>query len=183
MRQPDEPGRTLGLGAETSSPGEHLRRQSRGIATTSATESPEVTYKVNTTSYAIDVSHSLVEFAVKYLMISTVKGHFRLIDFSQRPPQTRAAGMIVIDENDRLRSSVTATIDTATIDTGVEERDNDLRSEHFLDVEKYPTMTFKSTAVEPVDEDNWKLTGDPDDQGRHAARYLRHAVRRPRAGR
>jgi polyisoprenoid-binding protein YceI len=119
-----------------------------------------VAFKVNKTSYSLDPSHSLAEFAVKHLGFSTVRGHFNLMDFSVSPPVPRAAAMIVIDENDLLASSVEATIETAMIDTNDGDRDEDLRSANFLDVENFPTMTFKSTKVERTDDENWLVTGD-----------------------
>ncbi len=65
-----------------------------------------------------------------------------------------------LDDKDITKSSVDVTIDTASVDTRVEARDKDLRSDHFFDVEKYPTITFKSTKVEQVEAGKLKVTGD-----------------------
>jgi polyisoprenoid-binding protein YceI len=100
-------------------------------------------------TYAIDSSHSSAEFSVKHMMISTVKGTFREIE-----------GTIKIDEEAPERSSVEAAISTASVDTGVGMRDDDLRSENFFYVAQYPRITFRSTSVEPVDGDTWRVKGD-----------------------
>jgi len=102
-----------------------------------------------TTTWTIDPAHSTVEFAVKHLMISTVKGRF--VDVT---------GTIRADERDPKRSSVEATMSVASIDTRVEQRDNHLRSADFFDVEKYPTIVFKSTRIEGDPTDEFRLVGD-----------------------
>jgi len=86
--------------------------------------------------FAIDVAHSSVEFSVKHLLISNVKGNFT--DFS---------GIIMFDESDMTKSSVETTIKAASIDTDNADRDNHLRSEDFFDVEKYPEITFISNDI------------------------------------
>jgi polyisoprenoid-binding protein YceI len=102
------------------------------------------------TIWEIDAKHSLVEFAVKHLMLTTVGGRF-----------TRLRGTIVCeDEADPSRASVEAEIDVASIDTGDPERDAHLRAPDFLDVEKYPTITFKSTRIERVTQDELCVIGD-----------------------
>ncbi|HEY7161070.1 MAG TPA: YceI family protein [Acidobacteriota bacterium] len=99
-------------------------------------------------TYQVDTNHSTVGFSAKHLVISTVPGKFK--EFS---------GTIVYDPQDISKSSVTGTIKTASIDTGVSNRDDDLRSANFFDVEKYPEITFKSTKVEKSD-DGVMVTGD-----------------------
>ena len=79
----------------------------------------------------------------------TVCGHFA---------ELTATGDIDVEHPER--SQVEATINTASIRTHNEQRDSDLRSSNFLEVEKYPTMTFKSTKIEPVGGDRYTLTGD-----------------------
>jgi polyisoprenoid-binding protein YceI len=69
-------------------------------------------------------------------------------------------GAIQFDDKDITKSSVDVTIDAASVDTRVEGRDKDLRSDHFFEVEKYPTLTFKSTKVEQVEVGKLKVTGD-----------------------
>ena len=98
--------------------------------------------------YTIDPAHSHVEFIVRHMMISKVRGRFR--DFS---------GEIWIDEIPE-RSHVTTTIKAASIDTGDEERDRHLRSAEFLDVEHYPEIHFRSVSLRPADKDHWKVTGE-----------------------
>jgi len=88
------------------------------------------------TTWKIDSAHTLVEFAVKHLMITTVKGRFADVE-----------GEIVIARGDPSRSSVRATIKAASIDTRTEQRDAHLRSADFLDAEHFPEITFTSTRI------------------------------------
>jgi hypothetical protein len=94
------------------------------------------------TTFTIDSLHSTAEFSVKHMMIATVRGRFGEIE-----------GVIRLDEEDPARSSVEATIDAASIDTGVAMRDDDLRSSNFFDVEQYPLIRFRSTSVERIDDE------------------------------
>jgi polyisoprenoid-binding protein YceI len=133
------------------------------VATTApviGTDKADPNLKVNKTIYQIDVSHSGVGFATKHLGFSTVKGHFKLMDHSVRPAEPRGEGFITVDENDVLQSSVEFKIETKSIDTGDPERDADLRSARFLDSENFPELTFKSTSIEMIDEENWKVNGE-----------------------
>jgi polyisoprenoid-binding protein YceI len=100
------------------------------------------------TEWKLDPTHTLVEFSAKHLMISTVKG--RIADVE---------GSIFVDENNLQKSSVQATLKTASLDTRTDQRDQHLRSADFLDVEKYPEIRFKSTRIEG-DRNEFKLTGD-----------------------
>ena len=100
-------------------------------------------------TWAIDPAHSVVELAVKHMMFSTVKGRF-----------ANVAGTIVLDEADLSASSVTAEIDAASIDTREAQRDAHLRSADFLDVERFPTITFHSTGVVPRGRNRFVLVGD-----------------------
>jgi len=102
-----------------------------------------------TTTWNIDPAHSDASFAVKHLVVSTVRGHFG-----------KTTGTIQIDEKDPAKSSVQAAVDTTTIDTRVADRDADLKSPNFFDVAKYPEMTFKSTKVEKAGKGKLKVTGD-----------------------
>lgn len=104
------------------------------------------------TTWNIDASHSTIEFAAKHMMITTVKG--RLADVK---------GTITIDEANPDRSSVTAELDAASLDTRSEQRDQHLRSADFLDVEKYPTISFKSRRVVGARNEegaSFKIVGD-----------------------
>jgi len=102
-----------------------------------------------TSNWQIDPNHSSAQFAVRHLGLSTVRGAF-----------TKVNGTVQLDEKDMAKSSVEVTIDAASVDTRVEGRDKDLRSDHFFDVEKYPTLTFKSTNVEQTEPGKLKVTGD-----------------------
>ena len=101
------------------------------------------------TAWQIDPAHTLVEFGVKHLMISTVKGRFAGV-----------TGTLVVDDDDPAGSSVDVEIDAASIDTRQEQRDAHLRSADFLEVERHPTITFKSTRVEPLGEDRFRVVGE-----------------------
>jgi len=100
-------------------------------------------------TYTIDASHSEVGFAVKHLMISTVKGSFRNV-----------SGKIELDTENVENSVIEADIETASIETRQEQRDAHLRSADFFDVEKYPTMTFRSRRVEPRGDTDYRVIGD-----------------------
>jgi polyisoprenoid-binding protein YceI len=89
-----------------------------------------------TSTWKADSAHSEVDFSIKHLAISNVRGHFGKVDVT-----------INYDEKDVTKSSVQATIDVTGIDTGEAARDNDLKTESFFDVEKFPTATFASTSV------------------------------------
>ena len=102
-----------------------------------------------TSTWQIDPNHSSAQFAVRHLGLSTVRGAF-----------TKVNGAMELDSSDVTKSTVNVTIEAASVDTRVENRDKDLRSDHFFDVEKYPTITFKSTKVEQVAPGQLKVTGD-----------------------
>ena len=99
--------------------------------------------------WVFDPYHTQVEFAAKHLGMMTVRGHFTEIN---------ATGTIYPDNPEA--SSVEVTMQSASIRTHNEKRDNDLRSSNFLEVDKYPTMTFKSTKIEPAGQDRYTVTGD-----------------------
>ncbi len=100
-------------------------------------------------TWQIDPVHSSAQFSVRHMGISTVRGAF-----------TKVSGSVQYDAADPSKSSVEVTIDAASVDTRVEMRDKDLRSASFLDVEKYPTLTFKSRRVEPAGKGMLKVIGD-----------------------
>ena len=89
-----------------------------------------------TSTWAPDKAHSSVDFTILHMGLSNVRGHFGNI-----------GGTITLDEADISKSKVNVTIDVTTVDTGVSMRDNDLKSENFFDVAKFPTATFESTSV------------------------------------
>jgi polyisoprenoid-binding protein YceI len=87
-------------------------------------------------TWQIDPAHSAAQFSVRHMAISTVRGAF-----------TKISGAMQLDEKDISKSSVEVSIDVASVDTRVAGRDNDLRSDHFFNAAKYPTITFKSKKV------------------------------------
>jgi len=89
-----------------------------------------------TSTWNIDPAHSTAQFTVRHLGISNVTGSF-----------TKVSGIIDLNEKDVEQSQVSASIDVSSIDTRVEMRDKDLKSPHFFEVEKYPTIEFKSKRV------------------------------------
>lgn len=99
--------------------------------------------------WKFDPYHTQVEFSAKHLGMMTVRGHFA---------EVAVTGEVKPDEP--AKSDFTVTINTASIRTHNEARDNDLRSSNFLEADKYPTMTFKSTGVESAGSDRYRLTGD-----------------------
>ena len=100
-------------------------------------------------TWNIDPDHSNVGFKVRHLMVSNVKGSF-----------DKHSGTIDINDKDITKSKVEVTIDTTSINTNVQKRDEHLRSADFFDVAKYPTMTFVSKKVAKAGEDKLKITGD-----------------------
>ena len=96
----------------------------------------------------IDAGHSGVNFTVRHMVVSKVRGRF-----------AKWTGTIAFDEAAPERSSVEVSIEAASIDTGVAERDGHLKTPDFLDVEKFPAITFKSTRVARR-EDGFDVTGD-----------------------
>jgi polyisoprenoid-binding protein YceI len=99
-------------------------------------------------TYVLDPNHSRVGFVARHLMVSKVRGHF-----------AEATATITVAE-DPLQSSVTATLQTASITTNQEQRDGHLKSPDFLDVEKYPTMEYRSTGVKSIEGNEFVLTGE-----------------------
>lgn len=100
-------------------------------------------------AWEIDPAHSSVQFSVRHMMVSNVRGAF-----------TKVAGTVRGDENDPTHATVEATIDTSSIDTREAKRDEHLRSPDFLDVAKYSTMTFRSKKIAKVGDGRYDVTGD-----------------------
>ena len=102
-----------------------------------------------TSTWQIDPAHANAQFTVRHLSISNVSGQFN-----------KMSGTIQLDDKDVTKSSVNATIDVSSVDTRDTTRDNDLKSDHFFDVAKYPTMTFTSTQIEGAGPGKLKMTGN-----------------------
>jgi len=100
-------------------------------------------------AWHIDPMHSAAQFSVRHLGISTVRGAF-----------TKVSGTVMYDPANPGKSSLEATIDAASLDTRVEMRDKDVKGPNYLDVEKFPTITFKSKKVEPAGAGKLKVLGD-----------------------
>lgn len=99
-------------------------------------------------TWNIDPNHTAAHFTVRHMGLSNVTGTF-----------DKVSGTAQMDEKEFAKSSVDAVIDVASVDTRVQMRDNDLRSDHFFDVAKYPTMEFKSKRIEKQG-DGYKMIGD-----------------------
>src|ERR1700677_3460612 len=96
-------------------------------------------------TWQLDPAHSSAQFAVRHLGVSTVRGAF-----------TKVSGSVQYDHANPAKTSIQATIDASSVDTRVDMRDNDLRSPNFLDVQKYPTITFQSKRIEAAGEGKLK---------------------------
>src|SRR6266508_6179387 len=105
--------------------------------------------QARTSTWSVDPTHSIAEFAVKHLVVTTVKGRFRDLE-----------GSIEIDEAQPENSSVEAKIAVASIDTNVADRDAHLRSDDFFNAEKYPYITFRSNRVERIDDERFRLRSE-----------------------
>jgi polyisoprenoid-binding protein YceI len=99
-------------------------------------------------SWYLDPNHSAAQFSVRHMGISTVRGSF-----------TKVEG-VMVDSPDPSKASVKVSIDASSIDTRVAKRDEDLRSDHWFNVAKYPTITFQSKQVESAGSGKLKVTGD-----------------------
>ncbi len=102
-----------------------------------------------TRTWNIDTAHSGIQFSVRHMVISKVRGAFE-----------RWQGVIDFDDENPSVSKVSVTIDAASIDTREPKRDEHLRSADFFDVEKYPHITFESTKVEKARGDRYRVLGD-----------------------
>ncbi|MSM40970.1 MAG: protein yceI precursor [Geobacter sp.] len=100
-------------------------------------------------TWTIDPDHSNIGFKVRHLMVSNVKGNF-----------LKYSGTVEINDKEITKSKVEVSIDTNSISTNVQKRDDHLRSADFFDVAKYPTMTFVSKKVATAGKDRLKMTGD-----------------------
>src|SRR3989449_2525328 len=99
-------------------------------------------------TWNIDPSHSAIAFAVRHMVVSKTRGRF-----------TKWSGQLRFDEENPVVSSVEVTIDPASIDTADAQRDAHLRSPDFFDVEKFPNASYRSTKVEDLGGDKYRVTG------------------------
>ena len=113
----------------------------------STTAIPQTTTSI--TTWNIDPAHSAAEFKVKHMMISNVKGHF-----------SKVSGTLTLDESNLHKSHIDASIDAASIETRDAQRDAHLRSADFLDVEKFPTLSFKSENISIVRDGELAVEGN-----------------------
>lgn len=97
----------------------------------------------------VDSAHSSLDFSVKHMMISRVKGTFHDFEAS-----------IVADPEDLTTADIAFSVDLASIDTRNADRDNHLRTNDFSDIENHPKLTFKATKIEKTDDDEYDVTGD-----------------------
>jgi polyisoprenoid-binding protein YceI len=119
-----------------------------------------------TTNWNIDPAHTVAEFKVKHMMIANVKGHF-----------SRVSGVLTRDESNPANDRIEATIEAASIHTRDEQRDAHLKSADFFHVEKFPSLHFKSTGINVVDEGELSVEGDLTIRG--VTRKVRFAVEGP----
>jgi polyisoprenoid-binding protein YceI len=104
---------------------------------------------MNTNSWNIDTTHSGINFSIRHMVVSKVRGRF-----------ARYTGTVALDDRDLTQSVVQATIDASSIDTGTPQRDTHLRSADFFDVEKYPEIRFQSRRIEKLEASRYRVVGD-----------------------
>jgi len=102
-----------------------------------------------TNQWNIDAAHSGINFSIRHMVVSKVRGRF-----------AKYTGTLSLDDSDITRSVVEATIDAASIDTGTPERDVHLRSADFFDVEQFPVLRYRSTRIERLSAERYRVVGD-----------------------
>jgi polyisoprenoid-binding protein YceI len=125
------------------------RTDGPNISTASEATMTATTTAPTTTTWTVDASHAELGFAVRHLMISTVRGRFGAV-----------TGAVTFDEQQPENSKIDVTIDVTSIDTRQEMRDNHLRSADFFDVENHPNIHFVSTKVDGDVNGDFQVTGD-----------------------
>jgi polyisoprenoid-binding protein YceI len=111
--------------------------------------SDTLTAALTTGTYNLDASHTRIGFVARHAMVTKVRGSFQEFEGSGQ-----------YDADDPSRSSLELTIQAKSVDTGNPDRDTHLRSNDFLDMDQFPTIQFKSTAVEKVDDERYRVQGD-----------------------
>jgi polyisoprenoid-binding protein YceI len=104
---------------------------------------------MSTNNWGIDAAHSGVNFSVRHMVVSKVRGRF-----------TKFSGTVRLDEEDLTKSSVDVHIDATSIDTGTEQRDAHLRSPDFFDVARFPELLFQSSRIEKAGKDAYRVVGN-----------------------
>ncbi|MGP3948278.1 YceI family protein [Streptomyces sp. 7N604] len=125
------------------------KRDDAPAAATPAAGDAESALAALTGDYTIDPAHSSIGFTVRHAMVTNVRGAFGDYD-----------GTLRLDGSDPSRSGASLDVRIASVDTGIEDRDGHLRSGDFFDAEKFPLMTFRSTAAEHAGGDEYRITGD-----------------------
>ncbi|MGP3926178.1 YceI family protein [Streptomyces sp. 8N616] len=125
------------------------RKRDDAPAATPAAGDAESALAALTGDYTIDPAHSSIGFTVRHAMVTNVRGAFGDYD-----------GTLRLDGSDPSRSGASIDVRIASVDTGIEDRDGHLRSGDFFDAEKFPLMTFRSTAAEHAGGDDYRITGD-----------------------
>jgi polyisoprenoid-binding protein YceI len=100
-------------------------------------------------TWKIDPNHTASQFAIRHMSISTVRGQFN-----------KTTGTVIYDPKDPSKTAIDVVIDAASVNTRIDARDNDLRSPNYFDVQKFPTLTFKSKRAEAAGPGKLKVTGD-----------------------
>jgi polyisoprenoid-binding protein YceI len=122
--------------------------------------------QISTSTWKVDPAHSVAEFKVKHMMISNVKGQF-----------SKFSGILSLDESGHHNSFVEVSAEAASIHTGDDQRDAHLKSPDFFDVEKFPTLLFKSSGVRVVNDGELSVEGDLTIHG--VTRNVKFAVEGP----
>jgi polyisoprenoid-binding protein YceI len=104
---------------------------------------------MTTTKWNIDAAHSGINFSIRHMVVSKVRGRFATYN-----------GAIDLDDSDLTRSTLTVSIDAASIDTGTAQRDQHLRSAEFFDVERFPELRYHSKRIEKLGRDHYRILGD-----------------------
>jgi polyisoprenoid-binding protein YceI len=104
---------------------------------------------MTTTKWNIDGAHSGINFSIRHMVMSKVRGRFG-----------RFTGAIDLDDADLTRSAIDVTIDAASIDTGTGQRDDHLRAPDFFDVDRFPELRFRSTRIEQVGDQDYQVHGE-----------------------